>query len=661
MEFLDHFLVKSHAISGALVLLAGLLAIIARKRKGLHTTVGRLYFWGMMWVCASAWLTISFFRFNLFLLVVGVFSFYLTFSGYRVLKRRQLGEQTWVDWTAAIISALMGVGLMGFGVAVPFLYGWGVSLAYPLLCMLFGWFTFSSAWTDIKIFRASEMDSKMWWWYHHMQAMLGSYIAAVTAFVVQSGHRFLPDFGMSWLYWVLPGVIGGIFIGRWIRKYRKQFGDSVSRKEKTKTTPRSMKKGLELTVIFLLLTQMVHAQLYVEKETRHRFAQITLGVDVQSGLGGQTRYIDAEGIMQNLDFDMSPRARIIIGGTHFWGHADFHVAFPVYGRTQKSGEQEIAFGSGVETVFKYYPLRIESGKVRPFFGVSLAPYVLEQYNENLIFENGPEKRFTRLPLMTGLTFNKGAHLLEASLMYNYDNELDYYISRDVKASVETSPFFLSVAYKYMFDTTVSAEEDWESGRTAKVTDVLAERGDLSNFFVGIGFSSAWWTGSSSYIEDERPFLEQHRLNVMPDFSLGYYWHKPDLNAALSYRSYHNEQQAYGVAQKASRRALTLEVTKSLGDYHGFVPFIGPALSYESLRAQEVQGSQTVFDESEEKLTYGLTFGWDIRPNRLQWFILRTNLRYFPDLQLDLENGKAISFDNIEFNFIQMVIYPERIW
>ena len=91
------------------------------------------------------------------------------------------------------------------------------------------------------------------------------------------------------------------------------------------------------------------------------------------------------------------------------------------------------------------------------------------------------------------------------------------------------------------------------------------------------------------------------------------------------------------------------------------PLLDLCLGFERLSAKESFEGRLAFDESQEKLSYGITFGWDIRPNRIQWFTLRTNLRYYPDLSLGLDNGLAISFDNIEFNFIQFVFYPNRIF
>ena len=50
----------------------------------------------------------------------------------------------------------------------------------------------------------------------------------------------------------------------------------------------------------------------------------------------------------------------------------------------------------------------------------------------------------------------------------------------------------------MLETTLSAEKNWESGRTKEVTDILAERGRLNGLYLGAGISSAFWLNESSF-------------------------------------------------------------------------------------------------------------------------------------------------------------------
>lgn len=410
---------------------------------------------------------------------------------------------------------------------------------------------------------------------------------------------------------------------------------------------------------FLLFSNALLAQVYVEKQTRHRFAQFNLGVDFQSSLGGTVSFLNSENRIESLDLENLWRPRFLIGGTHFWGHADIYIAIPLGNPTMSASNQEINFLTGVETVFKYYPWRIEHNKVRPYIGTGVTPFYFEQDNGNLDYGDGPELNHTGLPLYTGLTFNNKNHLVDLGLMWNYANERDYYISRTQIAKIQTPPLYLSASYRYMFDTTLGAEKAWESGRTAEVVEALEAEKKLDGIYLGAGMSSAWWMGESTYNTANRPFVGRYSTSIMPDFTLGYYFNKADVNIATSYRAYGSSTNTYGAVQGLNRRSLVLEATKFIFDYQGFVPFVGPALSYEQLRFTEFFENQSIHDLSDNQISYGLTFGWDVRPNRLQNFILRTNLRWFPDLQLAVEGDQAISFNNIEFNFIQLIIYPNR--
>jgi len=114
-----------------------------------------------------------------------------------------------------------------------------------------------------------------------------------------------------------------------------------------------------------------------------------------------------------------------------------------------------------------------------------------------------------------------------------------------------------------------------------------------------------------------------------------------------------------VAQETQRNSIGIEVTKMLGDYHGFVPFVGPIVSFENLNFKESFAGESVHDIEENKAAVGLTFGWDIRPNRIQTWLLRTNLRWYPSLNIEVAPEQLISFNNLEFNFIQLVYYPGR--
>jgi len=418
-------------------------------------------------------------------------------------------------------------------------------------------------------------------------------------------------------------------------------------------------------LIFLLLVSFYcstsQAQVFLEKKSRHRFAQMNLGLDVQSGFGGSTHFINAQGDVEDLNLRTYPSPRFIIGGTHFWGHADFYTAIPLFAPTQKKDNQEVRSFRGVETVFKYYPLRIEHHKIRSYLGFSFAPFYFMQRNTRVLHPDGPELHNISFPLLGGFTYNSKNKLIELGLAWNFQNKQDYYLSPTQIGQIRTPPVYASLSYRYMLETTLSAEKDWESGRTEKVTRYLADQGRLNGFYVGAGISSAFWLKESNYNQSERPYINSYGISIMPDFALGYYLHKPDINIALAYRGYGTSTGAFGLIQNVKRNSVLIEVTKSLFDYHGFVPFVGPAFSYDRLSFEERFEGATTHSLKNYKPAYALTFGWDIRPNRIQSWILRTNLRWYPKLYLDVNQGKRISFDNLEFNFIQLIVYPGRIF
>ncbi len=415
------------------------------------------------------------------------------------------------------------------------------------------------------------------------------------------------------------------------------------------------------TFSVLFVSAIAHGQVFTDKQTRFRFAQMNLGIDLESSSGGHTYFQTSQGNLERISLTNQYKPRIVIGGTHFWGHADFFIAIPLGSSAQDSFDQSIYFERGVETAFKYYPWRIAHNKVRPYLGTSLTPFFFEQTDNSRVFGNGPELNHTSLPLLVGFTFNRKNHLVDIGLAWNYANEQSYQISRTTSVNIQTPPLYFNLSYRFMIETTLSAEKDWESGRTQEVTERLAASKKLSGWFLGAGMSSSFWLGQSDYNVINRPYIENYGTSVMPDFSLGYYLHDADAHFALAYRSYGISTDTYGVAQTARRKSLVLEGAKFLFDYHGFVPFIGPALSLENLQFTENFENQSEVNLSEQKLSYGITFGWDIRPNRIQTFLLRTNLRWFPSLALDDQNYASVSFRNIEFNFIQLIVFPSRIF
>lgn len=612
METAYRIALALHIAGGMTALVTGLFAIIAEKGKRLHRISGKLYFWGMLLTCASA-LYISITKQNLFLLHIGLFSLYMVYSGFRSIQNKAL-HPSLLDWLMLIMAAVNGLFMI---------------YSLKIILMVFGGIGTWLAFNDLKIFInliKSQSIAKHIWLTRHIGAMLGSYIATSTAFIVVNIQ--MTDY--PWIPWLAPTVIGTPLIAYWTKRY----------------TPKPGKKTQVLPIILIIIglaPARSFAQTYIEGgHTRHRFAQLNLGIDQRFFPNHQTAtsFVNASGLVEKKKLDHFTETRLIIGGTHFWGHADFYIAIPVI------KQPNTGFHTGVETGALYYPWAIQHHKLRPYIGAAFVPYRYQQ-------GEGTELTRFKWPLTAGVTFNHHHHLIQLSCGYNTDAQEKYYITPETAVAVKTSPLWFSLGYKYMLETTVSAEKDWLSGRTKLLTDTLAALHRLNGLTVGIGPSSAFFLKQSSYLNDVAPAADQHRVvDVFMEYALGYYWHRPDLQANLSFRKIQSTLKAYDFEQTATRQALTVELYKFISDYHGFAAFVGPAMSYEML----------ALDQAKSKVWKpGLTFGWDIRPNRIQSWYLRTNLRYFPNMHIKTQQGQTFHFDQLEFNFIQLVIFPGRMF
>ena len=206
-----------HIAGGVIALLAGLVSIFSVKGSSTHRLVGKIYFVGMTAVFIGAVFT-AIGHHKDFLLMVGFFSYYLTVRGYRVLFLKKLPEgqkAKSIDWMIIIVSATFIFTLLGWGV-------WALRMgaSIGIAAVLFGSVGSIFLLLDIKKFIRPPKE-KMHWWYSHIGSMGGSYISAVSAFVVVNIE--LPQY--QWVLWILPGILGGILITRTIRIYKVRFSD----------------------------------------------------------------------------------------------------------------------------------------------------------------------------------------------------------------------------------------------------------------------------------------------------------------------------------------------------------------------------------------------------------------------------------------------------
>jgi uncharacterized membrane protein len=216
-----HYGLIFHVTAGIIGFFVAPGAMLTAKGGLWHRRWGKVYFWAMSAAAVSAILLSTFgVRQNLFLTFIGMFSFYLSYSGYRVLyqKRPAQGQGPKpYDWSMAILCAAAGTALVILGTVKPAELWRVIS---PVAIALGGACVINAA-QDLYRFSRPPAD-KNFWWYSHMTGMLASYIAAMTAFLVNNArHLHFP--GPIWLWWLLPTFVGVPAISIWTRYYRRKF------------------------------------------------------------------------------------------------------------------------------------------------------------------------------------------------------------------------------------------------------------------------------------------------------------------------------------------------------------------------------------------------------------------------------------------------------
>src|ERR1700760_543449 len=95
-----------HIAAGFGSFLLAPVALATAKGGKQHKRWGMVYLWSMGFVAATA-IPMSFFFPVRFLALVAVFSFYFAFSGYRVLRLKELqrgGSAEPIDWIAGVLT-----------------------------------------------------------------------------------------------------------------------------------------------------------------------------------------------------------------------------------------------------------------------------------------------------------------------------------------------------------------------------------------------------------------------------------------------------------------------------------------------------------------------------------------------------------------------------
>ena len=414
---------------------------------------------------------------------------------------------------------------------------------------------------------------------------------------------------------------------------------------------------LNQLLFLLILYSTVDAQPYMEQKTQHRFAQTYLGLN--------TQIIPSQGSMiwnQELySFPTMASPRFTIGGLHFWGKVDFNLNIPLttFSDFSLNENTEFKFNPGGDLSARYYPWQMEYGKFRPYAGVSFNEMTFELENKS-----SGERRdlFITSSLLGGISFANNDWQVNAELMWLPDNERTFYSDRNTAYTLELPKSYFSIGIIRYFEGTLSEEEDTQSGRMDRLVTKFRKEGKLNSFSLAAAPSGSYFLEAPFLNDPLRRSLPRHKGNFVWDFGAGYLLHDAGIHLGISYRDYTSRVESYGFEHLIRRQSFSLEAFKFLWDYNGFVPFIGPSISFERWATGEFEGNtQLGRTQRRQLISPGIIFGWDILASPLETWILRTNLRYYPFQKIRGTDGKTSRVDQFEFNFIQLVIYPNRLF
>lgn len=369
------------------------------------------------------------------------------------------------------------------------------------------------------------------------------------------------------------------------------------------------------------------------------------------------------GQVHSFDHSSTINPYLTWGAFHFWGHTEFYVTFPLnplnLNKNDQMGHQLL---HSVATGARLYPWAMKEGKIRPYIGANWGALEFKQKLKPV--ENQPTiSKDIMFNYDAGLMYNYKKMAVRLGINYFTDNTWLYPLSKTQLAEIVSPQMSFQVGLLYTFDASKDNTKEnidkWNS--YPRISKLSYDAKTFGDFFVGIGPSLSFSLSKSEYNAAQFPYLQQKITSATYfDLALGYHFNKANLFTAVSYRSPSYKTEGFGSSQTIKKTSVAWEINKFLTDYSGFAPYIGLNLAYDKLDyEQTVDGikKQETFTNAIEP---GITFGWDIVPGKTnEALILRTNLRWYPFSEFELE-GKMFNFSQLEYNLIQVVVYPQRL-
>jgi uncharacterized membrane protein len=208
-----------HSIIGAVCLVLGPIAMLAVKGGSLHRRIGKIVFYGILFISLTAIVT-GYWHGRVYLVLVAFFAMYAVLGGYRslYLKRLHQGQKpATIDKLLQGTALLVSLGLLIWGISMLTLkVGGGRGYVY----LFFGLFGSFYAFMQYRRFFTNTTDKRQWL-FDHMTGFIIGYLATLTAFSVNILSAQMPLI----LAWSWPSLIGFPILLFWFRNYRRHFAN----------------------------------------------------------------------------------------------------------------------------------------------------------------------------------------------------------------------------------------------------------------------------------------------------------------------------------------------------------------------------------------------------------------------------------------------------
>ena len=153
----------------------GLVPMFSKKGGITHILWGKVYYWAMFIVALTALIRFQMKLNLIFLSGIAIFSFYNTFTGVRLIHRKDNPKPKFVDWFGAILIVIGSFGMIYFG----YLAYRMDNVFYTILFTIFGLFMSLLAFEDLRVFvgrKKIDNDVPMqtrYWFQNHISRMGG--------------------------------------------------------------------------------------------------------------------------------------------------------------------------------------------------------------------------------------------------------------------------------------------------------------------------------------------------------------------------------------------------------------------------------------------------------------------------------------------------------